>query len=117
MFSGGVAGFLSGLLGVGGGFVIVPALKRYTDLPVQSIVATSLGVLAVISAGGAVFSAASGNLDLLLAAPFSLGALAGLLIGTAFGKKISGPRLQQIFAVLTFVVAISLMIKGLNSYY
>ena len=117
MLSGGVAGFLSGLLGVGGGFVIVPALKRYTDLPVQSIVATSLGVLAIVSAGGAVFSAATGNLDVLLAAPFSLGALAGLLMGTAFGKKISGPRLQQIFAALTFVVAISLMIKGLNSYY
>jgi len=115
MFSGGIAGFLSGLLGVGGGFVIVPALKRYTDLPVQSIVATSLGVLAIVSAGGAAFSAAAGNLDLFLAAPFSLGALTGLLIGGAFGKKMSGPRLQQIFAILTFAVAISLMIKGLQS--
>jgi len=117
MFSGGIAGFLSGLLGVGGGFVIVPALKRYTDLPVQSIVATSLGVLAIVSAGGAVFSAAAGNLDVLLAAPFALGALAGLLFGGALGKKISGPRLQQIFAVLTFAVAISLIAKGLNNLY
>ena len=117
MFSGGIAGFLSGLLGVGGGFVIVPALKRYTDLPVQSIVATSLGVLAIVSAGGAIFSAVAGNLDLLLAAPFALGALAGLLIGGAVGKKISGPRLQQIFAILTFAIAISLMIKGINTYY
>ena len=117
MFSGGIAGFLSGLLGVGGGFVIVPALKRYTDLPVQSIVATSLGVLAIVSGGGAVFSAVAGNLDLLLAAPFALGALAGLLIGGAVGKKISGPRLQQIFAILTFAIAISLMIKGINTYY
>jgi hypothetical protein len=116
MFSGGIAGFLSGLLGVGGGFVIVPALKRYTDLPVQSIVATSLGVLAIISAGGTLFSAASGNFDLALAAPFSLGALGGLLIGGTFGKKMSGPRLQQIFAVFTFAVAISLMIKGFNSF-
>jgi uncharacterized membrane protein YfcA len=39
------------------------------------------------------------------------------LIGGAFGKKISGPRLQQIFAIVTFVVAISLMIKGVKSYY
>jgi uncharacterized membrane protein YfcA len=116
MFSGGTAGFLSGLLGVGGGFVIVPALKRYTDLPIQSIVATSLGVLAIISAGGTVFSAATGNLDILIAAPFAFGALGGLLMGGAFGKNISGPRLQQIFAVLTFAVAISLMIKGLKSY-
>ena len=115
MLSGGWAGFLSGLLGVGGGFVIVPALKRYTDLPVQSIVATSLGVLAIISSGGVVFSAMSGNLDLALAAPFSLGALCGLLIGRAVGKKLSGPRLQQIFAILTFVVAVSLAIKGINA--
>jgi uncharacterized protein len=113
MFSGGLAGFLSGLLGVGGGFIIVPALKRYTDLPIQSIVATSLGVLAIISSGSAIVAAASGNLNLSIAIPFSLGALAGLLIGRAFGKKMSGPRLQQIFAILTFGVAISLMFKGL----
>jgi uncharacterized membrane protein YfcA len=113
MFSGGLAGFLSGLLGVGGGFIIVPALKRYTDLPIQSIVATSLGVLAIISSGSAILAAASGNLNLDIAIPFSLGALAGLLAGRAFGKKMSGPRLQQIFAILTFGVAISLMLKGL----
>lgn len=113
MFSGGLAGFLSGLLGVGGGFIIVPALKRYTDLPIQSIVATSLGVLAIISGGSTIVAAASGNLNLSIAIPFSLGALVGLLAGRAFGKKMSGPRLQQIFAILTFGVAISLMLKGL----
>ncbi len=115
MVAGSWAGFLSGLLGVGGGFVIVPALKRYTDLPVQSIVATSLGVLALISTGGVIFSALSGNFDLMLAAPFSVGALGGLLIGRSIGKKLSGPRLQQIFALLTLVVAVSLTIKGINA--
>lgn len=115
MLSGGWAGFLSGLLGVGGGFVIVPALKRYTDLPVQSIVATSLGVLAIISSGGAIFSAISGNLNVALAAPFSLGALCGLLLGRMVGKKLGGSRLQQIFAILTFGVAVSLLIKGINA--
>ena len=115
MFSGGFAGFLSGLLGVGGGFVIVPSLKRYTDLPVQSIVATSLGVLAIISSGGVLFSAISGALDLELAAPFALGALCGLLIGRTMGKKLSGPRLQQIFSLFAFVVAICLVIKGINA--
>ncbi|MBU3631374.1 sulfite exporter TauE/SafE family protein [Polynucleobacter sp. AP-Melu-500A-A1] len=115
LLSGGLAGFLSGLLGVGGGFVIVPALKRYTDLPVKSIVATSLGALAIISGGGTIVSMATGNFDYLIAAPFAFGALGGLLIGRAFGKKLSGPRLQQIFAVLTFAVAISLMLKGLTN--
>lgn len=114
MFSGGLAGFLSGLLGVGGGFVIVPALKRYTNLPVQSIVATSLGVLAIIAGGGTFFSILSGSFDIWIAAPFSLGALAGLLIGRTFSKHLSGPRLQQIFAVLTFLVAIGLSAKGVH---
>jgi uncharacterized membrane protein YfcA len=115
MFSGGLAGFLSGLLGVGGGFVIVPALKRYTDLPVNSIVATSLGVLAIVAGGGTIFSALSGNLNLSIATPFALGALLGLLVGRSFGKKLSGPRLQQIFSLLAFSVAISLIVKGLSS--
>jgi len=82
---------------------------------VQSIVATSLGVLAIISSGGVVFSALSGNLHLGLAAPFSLGALCGLLLGRSVGKKLSGPRLQQIFALLTLGVAVSLVIKGIHS--
>jgi hypothetical protein len=115
IFSGGLAGFLSGLLGVGGGFIIVPALKRFTNLPVQSIVATSLGVLAIISSGSALVSAATGNLALNIAIPFSLGALGGLLMGRGLGKKLSGPRVQQIFAILTFGVAISLMFKGLSN--
>jgi uncharacterized membrane protein YfcA len=113
MLAGSIAGFLSGLLGVGGGFIIVPALKRYTDLPVKSIVATSLGVLAIITGGGAIFSAASGNLNILVAAPFALAALGGLLIGLLLGKKISGPHTQLIFSIFTLVIAISLLIKGM----
>lgn len=113
IMSGSLAGFLSGLLGVGGGFIIVPALKRYTDLPVQSIVATSLGVLAIITGGGAIFSAASGSLNLEIAIPFSLAALGGLLLGQALGKKMSGPRISQIFVLLTLVIASGLLAKGI----
>ena len=115
MFAGSLAGFLSGLLGVGGGFIIVPALKRYTDLPVKAIVATSLGVLAIITGGGAIFSALSGNLNLAIAAPFASAAMVGLLIGQALGKKISGPRIQQIFALLTLIIAGGLLVKGVFS--
>ena len=112
MFAGGLAGLFSGLLGVGGGFIIVPALKRYTDLPVKSIVATSLGVLAIITGGGAVFSAIQGTLNIPVAAPFSIAALAGLLLGQLIGKKLSGPNIQLIFAIFTLLIAFSLLGKG-----
>jgi uncharacterized membrane protein YfcA len=50
--AGGIAGLLSGLLGVGGGFVMVPALRRYTDLSMDATIATSLAVIALVSASG-----------------------------------------------------------------
>jgi uncharacterized membrane protein YfcA len=111
MLAGACAGFLSGLLGVGGGFIIVPSLKKFTDLPMKAIVATSLGVLAIVSAGGAAISLASGILDYSIATPFAAGSLAGLLIGKVLERSISGPRVQQIFSVFTFLVAISLIYK------
>ena len=113
--TGGLAGLLSGLLGVGGGFIIIPALKRYTNLSAQSIIATSLGVQALISGGSVVFSAATGGFNFIVAAPFSIGALGGLLLGLAISKKLSGPKLQQVFAIMVFGVAVSLTIKGLSS--
>jgi uncharacterized membrane protein YfcA len=112
LIAGSLAGFLSGLLGVGGGFIIVPALKRFTDLPVKSIVATSLGVLAIVTGGGAIFSSITGNLNIIVAAPFAFAALGGLLVGMLLGKKLSGPYTQLIFSIFTLVIAISLIIKG-----
>lgn len=116
MFSGMLAGFLSGLLGVGGGFVLVPALKKFTDLPMKSIIATSLGVLAIVSAGGAFISLASGNLNINMAIPFASGTVIGLVIGKILERKISGTRALQIFAIFTFLVALSLIYKSLQTY-
>ncbi|AWW50580.1 sulfite exporter TauE/SafE family protein [Polynucleobacter paneuropaeus] len=112
MYAGLTAGFLSGLLGVGGGFVIVPSLKKFTDLPMKSIVATSLGVLAIVSSGGALVSLASGNLNVEIAILFALGSLMGLVFGKLMEKKISGTRVQQIFAIFTFLVALNLIYKA-----
>lgn len=61
--SGAVAGLLSGSLGVGGGFVMVPALERYTDLVTKSIISTSLTVIALISLLGVVTSISTGNFN------------------------------------------------------
>jgi uncharacterized membrane protein YfcA len=70
--SGPAAGLLSGLLGVGGGFVMVPALRRHTDLAMQPAVATSLAVIALISASGVATSSASGALAWGIALPWMI---------------------------------------------
>ena len=112
--SGSLAGLLSGLLGVGGGFVMVPALQRYTDLAMQSAVATSLAVIALISAAGVVTSAASGGLAWSIALPFAAGALAGMLGGRSLSRRLSGPHLQMAFAVVSVLVAAGLIAKALR---
>ena len=109
--SGALAGFFSGLLGVGGGFIVVPALKKFTDLPMKSIVATSLGVLAIISTGGVLFSNIYGAMNWSLAWPFAAGSMLGLLIGRQLAKTISGPRVQQAFAIFAIFISMTMLIQ------
>ena len=109
--SGALAGFFSGLLGVGGGFIIVPALRKFTDLPMKSIVATSLGVLTIVSFGGVLFSNLYGSMNWSLAVPFACGSVVGLLIGRQAVKSISGPRVQQAFAIFALLIAVAMMLK------
>jgi uncharacterized membrane protein YfcA len=111
---GAAAGFLSGLLGVGGGFVIVPALKTSTDLPMQSVVASSLAVIALVSMTGVVSSGLQGHVDWPVAIPFALGAVCAMLAGRAFARRLSGPRLQQGFAVIAGSIAIGLVIRAIR---
>lgn len=110
--SGALMGFLSGLLGVGGGFVIVPALKKTTNLPMKAIVATSMGVITLVSLGGVIGATIKGVLAWSIAAPFALGAVVGMLMSRPLAQKISGPRLQQTFAIFAFMVALSMIAKA-----
>jgi uncharacterized membrane protein YfcA len=97
---GAFTGLLSGLLGVGGGFVIVPALRATTLLSMHSAVATSLLAIALTSAGTVLVSVAMGRaLPGMVALPFVLGTLAGMLIGRRIAPRVAGPLLQQGFAV------------------
>ncbi len=111
--SGAIAGFLSGLLGVGGGFVIVPSLRRYTDLEMPSVVATSLAVMALVSGGGVAAAALTGHVEWGIAWPFAAGAIAGMLGGRAIAKRVKGPRLQQGFAVSAGGIAIVMLVTAL----
>ena len=111
--SGAGTGFLAGLLGVGGGFVIVPALRTFTALAFHSAVATSLMTIALTSAGTAALSLLNGRvMPWMVALPFVLGALVGMLGGRWVAPRIAGPRLQQGFAVTVLLVAFGMILKA-----
>ncbi len=110
--TGGTTGFLSGLLGVGGGFMLVPALRKFTNLPMQSIVATTLGVIAIVSAGSALMASATGDMNWTIATPFICGSVIGLLFGKKLIDRIHSSRVQQVFAVFTFCIACDLIYKN-----
>lgn len=111
VYVGAVAGLLSGLLGVGGGFVLVPVMRRYTDLSMQSIVSTSMAVIALLSGFNVLASSLGGQLDWQIGAPFALGAVLGMLGASALAKRLAGAWLSRAFAVVTVAVALGLLAK------
>ncbi len=114
-FSGAVAGFLSGLLGVGGGFVVVPALQRYTDLTTRSAVATSLAVIALVALAGVGSSIATGQLDLAMALPFAAGGAVGMGAGAMLSTRLSQKNLKLAFAVICAVVSVGMVAKSVGA--
>ena len=114
VYTGLLSGFLSGLLGVGGGFVIVPALTRHTALSAHSILATSLAVIALVSFGASMTAAAAGLVNMDIALPFSMGSVVALLVGRLLARRITGHRLQQAFSVVAAGVAVLMVVKGLG---
>ncbi|MCQ8896302.1 sulfite exporter TauE/SafE family protein [Limnobacter humi] len=110
-FAGALTGLLSGLLGVGGGFVLVPALQRFTNLSMQSITATALGVIAVVSWFGAFHGLKTAGMDWQLAATFSAAALAGMVGGRGLSKRMPALLIRRLFGVLSVLVAL-LMLKS-----
>lgn len=102
-------GFLAGLLGVGGGFVIVPVLRAVSELSMHSAIATSLMTIALTSAGTVAAAVLLGHEILWREAlPFVFGALAGMLVGRRLAPRIAGPRLQQGFSLVMLLVALGM---------
>lgn len=113
VFIGLLVGVLSGLMGVGGGFLIVPALLLFSPLSMLAATATSMAVIALVSGAGFLmyFSAAQPPLQLLLG--LSMGGACGVLLGNKLATRLGGPMLQRIFAIMLLSVSLSLAAQKL----
>lgn len=113
--AGGSVGFLTGFLGVGGGFVIVPALIHFGNLDLRRAIGTSLLVIAVSSLTALVGHAGQLQLDWSLVGMFLGAGLLGLAGGRRLADRLPAERLRQGFAWLVLGVAIFVIIENWNS--
>ncbi len=100
-----VVGFLTGLFGVGGGFVIVPALVVALRYEMPLAVGTSLIIIAVNSLGALAARVGHTQIPWHVVIPFTLAAVAGSLAGKRVADRVPGPALTRAFAVLLIAVA------------
>jgi uncharacterized membrane protein YfcA len=104
--AGTAVGFLTGLFGVGGGFVIVPALALVLELPMPIAIGTSLLVIAVNSGVALASRLATTSIDWAVTAPFTIAAIAGVLTGGRIADRLDPERSLRWFAALLVGVAI-----------
>lgn len=104
-------GFLTGILGVGGGFLIVPALVLLLKLDMKLAVGTSLGVIALNSAAGFAGYLPQVTMDWALIAGFTAVAIVGVFAGAALVTKISQEQLRRGFALFLALVAVYILVR------
>jgi len=105
-------GVLTGILGVGGGFLIVPALALLVRLPMQQAVGTSLAVIAANSLAGLLGHLNAAPVDLSPALVFAGAGLFGALAGARLARRMPVDRLRQAFAVFVIALAIFLLLDN-----
>lgn len=113
-FIGFIVGIITGFLGAGGGFLIIPALLFFANLPMKQAVGTSLLIIFINSAigfAGDVYIGTPINYTFLLT--IAAMAFIGILIGTRLSKKIDGTKLKPLFGWFILVMGIYIISKEL----
>ena len=115
IIEGSVVGVLTGLVGAGGGFLIIPALVMLSKLPMKMAVGTSLLIIAAKSLIGFLgdLSSNASNMNWTLLAIVTSLAVAGIFIGNALSKKIDGNKLKKGFGWFVLVMGVYIIINEL----
>ncbi|MGC1243096.1 MAG: sulfite exporter TauE/SafE family protein [Chryseosolibacter sp.] len=104
-------GFLTGLVGAGGGFLIIPALVWLTGLQFKTAVGTSLFIIAINSLLGFMGDMLNYGIDWTFLLSLTALAVFGILVGNRLQKKISADRLRKAFGWLTLIMGIFMLVR------
>jgi uncharacterized membrane protein YfcA len=107
-------GFLTGLFGVGGGFLIIPVLVVLLGLPMATAVATSLVVISVNSAAGFIAHVGPVVIDYRITATFTVAAVVGSLLAGRAASRLPADRLRRWFAYLVLAVALYVTVRAIG---
>jgi uncharacterized membrane protein YfcA len=111
LLEGAIVGIVTGLVGAGGGFLIIPALVLLSKLPMKEAVGTSLVIIAAKSLIGFFGESGETVIDWTLLAMVSAFATVGIFIGIYLSKKIDGAKLKPIFGWFVLLMGIYIIIK------
>ena len=110
-----IVGFVAAMMGIGGAFLMVPAMIYIVGMPVKFIPGTSLFVTIFISAIVTILHAFNyGSIDLFLVIPLILGSIVGVQLGQKLGQYLDSTELKSLFAMLLITVAIAI---GYDSFF
>jgi uncharacterized protein len=111
--AGASVGLLTGILGVGGGFLIVPVLVMLVGLPMYQAIGTSLVIIAANSLAGFIGHLEMSLFDMTLTGIFVATGLAGTYAGSRLGQRLPAQRLKQVFAIFVLFLALYLLVDNL----
>ncbi|MGL6128264.1 sulfite exporter TauE/SafE family protein, partial [Chryseobacterium artocarpi] len=106
-----IVGILTGLVGAGGGFMIIPALVNLLKLPMKTAIGTSLVIIALNSLIGFSSSMTNVNIEWTLLLSIAAIAIAGIIIGSQLSKKIDGKKLKPAFGWFVLVMGIYIITR------
>ncbi|TKC01986.1 sulfite exporter TauE/SafE family protein [Pedobacter cryotolerans] len=106
-----MVGIVTGLIGAGGGFLIIPALVNLLKLPIKTAIGTSLIIIAVNSLMGFSFSLGHYPIEWKFLLTVTLIAIVGIFIGTYLSTKIEGKKLKPAFGWFVLIMGVYILIK------
>jgi uncharacterized protein len=112
---GAAVGFLTGFLGVGGGFLVLPVLVIALRMPFAAAIGTSLLIMVLNSTAALASRFGDLAVDWSVVVPFTLASIVGTLLGRRVADRLSGAALTRIFAVVLLLVGIFVGVESLLS--